>query len=63
MGKYGGLPGVYYYRRKDWADKAAQAARKAGYNARVSRWLDRAPGIHMWEVIVTRSRRKVAQKA
>lgn len=52
MGKYGGLPGVYYYGRKDWADQAARNAREKGYNARVNKWFD------LWEIVVTRSRRK-----
>ena len=63
MGKYGGMPGIYYYGKKSQAQSAARAARKAGFNARVKRWLDRAPGVPMWEVVVTRrKKRKVAKK-
>lgn len=51
--KYGGMPGVYAYRRLDWAIKAAKAAIKAGYVASVSK-----PFPNYYEVVVDRSRRK-----
>ena len=36
MSKYSGVPGEYHYRKKEWAVRAQQAAKKKGYRTRLT---------------------------